>query len=50
MGIDTAAFMEAEKINKNFHLSIRNLKNIDYISHKGINAFLNSKKENLGII
>ena len=26
MGIDNAAFMEAEKINKNFHLSIRNLK------------------------
>lgn len=47
MGIDTAAFMEAEKINKNFHLSIRNLKNIDYISHKGINASLILKRKTL---
>ena len=47
MGIDTAAFMEAEKINKNFHLSIRNLKNIDYISHKGINAYLILKRKTL---
>ena len=47
MGIDTAAFMEAEKINKNFHLSIRNLKNIDYISHKGINASLILRRKTL---
>ena len=47
MGIDTAAFIEAEKIDKNFHLSIRNLKNIDYISHKGINASLILKRKTL---
>lgn len=47
MGIDTATFMEAEKINNNFHLSIRNLKNIDYISLKGINASLILKRKTL---
>lgn len=47
MGIDTAAFIEAEKINKNFRLSIRNLKNIDYISHKGIYAPLILKRKTL---
>lgn len=38
MGIESATFIDSEKINKNFSLSIQNLKNIDFLSHKGIYA------------
>ena len=45
--IKSAAFLDADKPNKNFELSLRNLKNIDYISYKGINAALILKRKTL---
>ncbi len=47
LGIESAAFLDADKPNKNFELSLRNLKNIDYISYKGINAALILKRKTL---
>ena len=45
MGIESATFLETDKINKNFQLSIKNLKNCDLISCKGINAALILKEK-----
>ena len=47
LGIDSAAFIETDKVNKNFELSIKNLKNCDLISCKGINAALILKRKTL---
>ncbi|MBF97175.1 MAG: 50S ribosomal protein L4 [Alphaproteobacteria bacterium MarineAlpha9_Bin4] len=47
LGIESAIFLEADKINKNFALSLRNIKNIDLISSKGINAPLILKRKTL---
>ncbi len=47
LGIDSATFLDADKVNKNFELSLRNLKNIDLISCKGINAALILKRKTL---
>ncbi len=47
MGIESATFIDSEKPNKNFSLSIKNLKNIDFLSHKGINAPLILKRKTL---
>ena len=49
LGIESAAFLETDKINKNFQLSIKNLKNCDLISCKGINAALILKRKTLVI-
>ena len=49
LGIDSAAFIETDKVNKNFELSIKNLKNCDLISSKGINAALILKRKTLVI-
>ena len=49
LGIDSATFLETDKINKNFQLSIKNLKNCDLISCKGINAALILKRKTLVI-
>ena len=47
MGIESATFIDSEKPNKNFSLSIQNLKNIDFLSHKGINAPIILKRKTL---
>ena len=47
LGIESATFLEADNINKNFQLSIRNLSNCDLISSKGINAALIIKRKTL---
>ena len=47
LGIESAAFIDTEKVNKNFELSLRNIKNIDLISCKGINAALILKRKTL---
>ena len=47
MGIESATFIDAEKPNKNFSLSIQNLKNIDFLSHKGIYAPIILKRKTL---
>ena len=47
LGIDTATFLDTDKVNKNFELSLRNLKNFDLISHKGINVSLILKRKTL---
>ena len=49
LGIESATFLDTDKINKNFQLSIRNLKNFDLISCKGINAALVLKRKTLVI-
>ena len=47
MGIESATFIDSEKPNRNFSLSIQNLKNIDFLSHKGINAPIILKRKTL---
>ncbi len=47
LGIESAAFLDADKVNKNFELSLRNLKNLDFVSCKGINAALILKRKTL---
>ena len=47
LGIESATFLETDKLNKNFQLSIKNLKNFDLISCKGINAALILKRKTL---
>ncbi|MEC6997041.1 MAG: 50S ribosomal protein L4 [Pseudomonadota bacterium] len=47
MGIESATFIDSEKPNKNFSLSIQNLKNIDFLSHKGIYAPIILKRKTL---
>ena len=47
LGIDSAIFMDTDKVDKNFKLSVRNIKNIDLLSYKGINAALILKRKTL---
>ena len=47
LGIKSATFIEFGDINKNFLLSIRNLKNIDLLSINGLNAYQIIKREDL---
>ena len=47
LGIKSATFIEVGDINKNFLLSIRNLKNIDLLSVNGLNAYQIIKREDL---
>ena len=47
MGLESATFIDSEKPNKNFSLSIQNLKNIDFLSHKGIYAPIILKRKTL---
>ncbi len=47
LGIESAIFLDTEKANNNFKLSLRNLKNFDLISYKGINAPLILKRKTL---
>ena len=47
LGIDSATFMDTDKVDKNFRLSVRNIKNIDLLSYKGINAALILKRKTL---
>ena len=47
LGIDSATFMDTDKVDKNFKLSVRNIKNIDLLSYKGINAALILKRKTL---
>ena len=47
LGIESATFLETDKLNKNFQLSVKNLKNCDLISCKGINAALILKRKTL---
>ena len=47
LGIKSATFIEVGDINKNFMLSIRNLRNIDLLSINGLNAYQIIKREDL---
>ena len=47
LGINSATFVEAGDINKNFLLSTRNIKNIDLLSINGLNAYQIIKRDNL---
>ncbi len=47
MGIKSATFIEVGDINKNFLLSTRNLKNIDFLSVNGLNAYQIIKRDDL---
>ena len=47
LGIKSATFIEVGDINKNFLLSIRNLKNVDLLSINGLNAYQIIKREDL---
>ena len=47
LGIKSATFIEVGDINKNFLLSIRNLKNVDLLSVNGLNAYQIIKREDL---
>ena len=45
LGIKSATFIEGTEINKNFLLSTRNLKEIDLLSVKGLNAYQIIKRD-----
>ena len=47
LGIKSATFIEVGDFNKNFLLSIRNLKNVDLLSINGLNAYQIIKREDL---
>ena len=47
LGISSATFVDEDSVNKNFLLSIRNIKNIDFLSFKGLNAVQILKRDNL---
>ena len=47
LGFSSATFVDEESINKNFLLSIRNIKNIDFLSIKGLNAVQILKRDTL---
>ena len=47
LGIKSATFIESAEINKNFLLSTRNLKEIDLLSVKGLNAYQIIKRDSL---
>ena len=47
LGIKSATFIESAEINKNFLLSTRNLKEVDFLSVKGLNAYQIIKRDTL---
>ena len=47
LGLSSATFIDEDSINKNFLLSIRNIKNIDFLSIKGLNAVQILKRDTL---
>ena len=47
LGFASATFVDEDSINKNFLLSIRNIKNIDFLSIKGLNAVQILKRDTL---
>tara|TARA_X000000950_G_scaffold257593_1_gene324239 strand:+ start:198 stop:836 length:639 start_codon:yes stop_codon:yes gene_type:complete len=47
LGIKSATFIESAEINKNFLLSTRNLKEVDLLSVKGLNAYQIIKRDTL---
>ena len=47
LGLASATFVDEDSINKNFLLSIRNIKNIDFLSIKGLNAVQILKRDTL---
>ncbi len=47
LGISSATFVDEDGVNKNFLLSIRNIKNIDFLSIKGLNAVQILKRDTL---
>ena len=47
LGLSSATFVDEDSINKNFLLSIRNIKNIDFLSIKGLNAVQILKRDTL---
>ena len=47
LGLASATFVDEDNINKNFLLSIRNIKNIDFLSIKGLNAVQILKRDTL---
>ena len=49
MGLISATFVEDGEINKNFLLSVRNIKEIDTLSVKGLNAVQILKRDQLVI-
>ena len=47
LGFSSATFVDEDSVNKNFLLSIRNIKNIDFLSIKGLNAVQILKRDTL---
>jgi len=47
LGLSSVTFIDEDKINKNFFLSVRNIKNIDILPLKGLNALQILKREDL---
>lgn len=47
LGLSSATFVDEDSINKNFLLSIRNIKNVDFLSIKGLNAVQILKRDTL---
>ncbi len=47
LGINSATFIEEGEINKNFLLSVRNIKEVDLMSINGLNAYQVIKRDNL---
>ena len=47
LGLVSATFVDEDSVNKNFLLSIRNIKNIDFLSIKGLNAVQILKRDTL---
>ncbi len=47
LGLSSATFVDEDSINNNFLLSIRNIKNIDFLSIKGLNAVQILKRDTL---
>ena len=47
LGLSSATFVDEDSVNKNFLLSIRNIKNIDFLSIKGLNAVQILKRDTL---
>lgn len=47
LGLSSATFIDENKIDKNFFLSVRNIKNIDVLPFKGLNAVQILKRDDL---
>ena len=47
LGVVSATFIEANQINKNFMLSVRNIKKIDLLSISGLNPYQIIKRDDL---